>query len=259
MIAFAQNQEEIDIEDLTVPFQTGVAVYDIATNTYYRYNTEQCETRFSPASTFKIPNSLIGLQTGVLTDTSFIIEYDSIKYPIDPEDANKEPYKHWNKAQSLRSAFKLSCVWYYREVAKRIGEEEMRRYIDKLGYGNKDISSGTDNFWLCGSIKISINEQIEILKKLYLNMLDGFSRETMDKVKSLMLYESTENYKLYGKTGYGNCWKDKNIGWYVGFVETKTGPKVFALNLIGSSDMLKDNFRIVLTKRILKKLGFIEY
>jgi beta-lactamase class D len=78
----------------------------------------------------------------------------------------------------LRSAFKLSCVWYYREVAKRIGGEEMRRYIDKLDMAIKIYQAETDNFWLCGSIKISINEQIEILKKLYLNSL-MLSREPL--------------------------------------------------------------------------------
>jgi beta-lactamase class D len=48
------------------------------------------------------------------------------------------------------------------------------------------------------------------------------------------------------------------IGWYVGFVETDTGVKIFAMNiLVNSFSDLQHNFRIELTKKILKELKII--
>ena len=131
--------------------------------------------------------------------------------------------------------------------------------VNDLDYGNKDISSGLDNYWLCGSLLISINEQVEFLKRLYLHQFQGFSDKNIDAVKSIMLYETTPDYKLFGKTGGGDCWDNKVIGWYVGFVETELGTKIFAMNIIVNdfSD-LKSNNRIELTKTILKELKIIK-
>jgi beta-lactamase class D len=134
----------------------------------------------------------------------------------------------------------------------------MKKMVNDLDYGNNDISSGLDTYWLCGSIQISINEQTDFLKRLYLHKLKGFSDKSIDAVKSIMLYESTNDYKLYGKTGGGDCWDNKAIGWYVGFVETNSGTKIFALNIIVNNfGDLKNNFRIELTKKILKELKII--
>jgi beta-lactamase class D len=80
----------------------------------------------------------------------------------------------------------------------------------------------------------------------------------MDAVKSIMLYETTPGYKLYGKTGGGDCWDNKTIGWYVGFVETDSGTKIFAMNIIVNNfGDLRNNFRIELTKKVLRDLKII--
>jgi beta-lactamase class D len=150
-------------------------------------------------------------------------------------------------------------VWYYQELARRLGPERMAKYVDLLEYGNKDISSGVDRFWLCGSMQISINEQIEFLKRLYLHRLNGFSDRSINTVKSIMLFESTPQYKLYGKSGTGDCLEGRFLAWYVGFVETDADTSVFAMNIIVDSfDDLKNNFRIELTKDILKELKVIK-
>jgi beta-lactamase class D len=134
----------------------------------------------------------------------------------------------------------------------------MSKKVNDLDYGNNDISSGLDTYWLCGSIQISINEQIDFLKRLYLHELKGFSDKNIDAVKSIMLYESTPDYKLYGKTGGGDCWDKKTIGWYVGFVETDSGTKIFAMNiLVNNFGDLRNNFRIELTKKVLRDLKII--
>jgi beta-lactamase class D len=199
------------------------------------------------------------LETGVVPNSEFIIKYDSVLHPRDAEMLNIEPFKYWFQDLSLKKAFKYSCVWYYQELAKRIGHERMAKYVTLLDYGNKDISSGDDTFWLCGSMQISINEQIEFLKKLYMHQLNGFSDKSINTVKGIMLYESTPQYKLFGKTGTGDCFEDKFLAWYVGFVETDAGASVFAMNIIVDSfDELKNNFRIELTKTILRELKIIK-
>lgn len=258
-VSFGQKIDTIDLKSFYGNFVGGFSIYDLKTNNYILYNTEHCKKRFSPCSTYKIPNSLIGLETGVIADTGFVIKYDSILHPKDSFNLANEPFKYWYQDLSLKRAFKYSCVWYYQELARRVGQERMRKMVSKLSYGNIDISSGLDSYWLCGSIQISINEQIDFLKKLYLHKLNGFSDKSIDAVKSIMLYETTPDYKLYGKTGGGDCWDNKIIGWYVGFVETESGTKIFAMNIIVNdfSD-LKNNFRIELTKKILKELKIIK-
>jgi beta-lactamase class D len=257
--SFAQIIDTIDLKSYFGVFTGGFSIYDLKTDSCIQYNPEHCKKRFSPCSTFKIPNSLIGLETGVIPDTGFIIKYDSILHPKDPYLLENEPFKFWYQDLSLNRAFKYSCVWYYQELARRVGQEQMKKYVDFLDYGNKDISSGLDNYWICGSMQISINEQIDFLKRLCLHKLNGISDKSIDAVRSIMLYEKTDDYLLYGKTGTGDCWDNKVIGWYVGFVETDLGLKIFAMNIIVNefSD-LKNNFRIELTKKILKELKIIK-
>jgi beta-lactamase class D len=256
---YGQKIDTIDLKPFFGGFVGGFSIYDLQTNKCIQYNPNHCQKRFSPCSTFKIPNSLIGLETGVIPDTGFIIKYDSILHPQNPLQLRNEPFKYWFQDLSLKRAFKYSCVWYYQELARRVGQERMKEKVAELNYGNNDISSGLDTYWLCGSIQISINEQIEFLKRLYLHQLNGYSDKNLNAVKQIMLYETTPEYKLYGKTGGGDCWDDKTIGWYVGFIETNSGTKIFALNiLVHDFSDLKNNFRIELTKKILKDLKIIK-
>ncbi|MFN8256177.1 MAG: penicillin-binding transpeptidase domain-containing protein [Bacteroidales bacterium] len=255
---FGQKKEVIDLKSFYGNFTGGFCIYDIKTDKYIQYNPEHCKIRFSPCSTFKIPNSLIGLETGVIPDTAFVIKYDSIRHPKDANNMETEPFKHWYEDLSLKNAFKYSCVWYYQELARRVGQDKMLELVRSLNYGNKDISGGIDNFWLCSSLEISIDEQVEFLKQFYSEKLAGISTNTTNDVKSIMLYESTPQYKLYGKTGTGDCMDNKVIGWYVGFLETSTGTKIFAMNIIVNNfNDLSRNFRIELTKKVFKKLKFI--
>jgi beta-lactamase class D len=257
--AFGQTIDTVNLKSYFGDHAGGFSVYSFKTDSYIQYNIEHCKKRLSPCSTFKIPNSLIGLETGIAPDSGFIIKYDSVLHPRDADMLNTEPFKYWFQDLSLKKAYKYSCVWYYQELARRIGHVRMERYVNLLDYGNKDISSGDDSFWLCGSIQISINEQIEFLKKLYLHRLNGFSDKSINTVIGIMLYESTPLYKLYGKTGGGACFGGKFLVWYVGFVETDAGTSVFAMNIIVDSfDELKSNFRIELTKNVLRKLKIIK-
>ncbi|MBK7996594.1 MAG: class D beta-lactamase [Blastocatellia bacterium] len=229
---------------------TAFAVYDLQKNSYQRYNEARCNERFSPFSTFKIPNSLIGLETSVVTNVDLTTTWDEEKYPRKNNFSSE-----WNRDHSLRSAFKHSVLWYYRELAKKIGPEKMSNYLTKINYGNHDISGGIDQFWLNSSLQISINEQITFLTALYKNQLP-FSSNTVKNLKEIMLLEETADYKIYAKTGTGFLAENNVLCWLVGFVETKGNTYVFATNL-SDSKIVPPKARVELTKQALKELGVL--
>ena len=249
----------IDLDSIYGSFSGSFVLFDLnAGNSYRVYNDSLCSKRFSPCSTFKITNSLIGIESGVAENEYYLIEYDSINIAPKPCWYTTEPLKHWMQDHTMKSAIKYSVVWYHQELARRIGAEKMEDLLNQISYGNNDISSGIDNFWLCGSLKISAWEQVEFLKKLYNNKLPGFSIETQEIVKKIILYESTDKYKLYGKTGGGDCLDNKVIGWYIGFIETESNTYIFGMNLlVNDYSDFDNNKRIELTKDILRELKII--
>ena len=170
------------------------------------YNKDRCVQRFLPASTFKIFNSLAALESAVAPDDQLLIKWDSIK---------RKP--EWDKDMTMREAFKVSCVPYYQEIARRIGPARMQQYLDTVKYGNMKMEGSIDNFWLNNSLQISADEQTGFLKKLYFNELP-FSERSQRIVKTMMLQEQTPGYNLYYKTGTGQA-GDKTICWIVGFAE----------------------------------------
>ncbi len=198
-------------------------LYDLNNNRYVRYNPERGSERFLPASTFKIMNSLIGLETGVIPDENYVIAWDGTPYEIPA----------WNQDHSLKTAFQNSVVWYFVELARRVGKEKIQQYVDEVGYGNQDISGQSEAFWLYGNLRISADEQVEFLKRLYQEDLP-FSQRSMRIVKEIMLLETTSTYKLSGKTGAGQA-GGLNIGWFVGYVEKDGNVFFFATNIESES------------------------
>lgn len=238
------------------PFPAGAFVlYDLKRDRYVRYNEARCRERFSPFSTFKIPNSLIGLDTGVIPDAEFVIKWDEKKYPA--SDRDTLPFSAWWQDQTLRTAFKRSVVWYYRELALKVGERRMKEYVDKLDYGNEDASGPLNGFWLGSSLKISADEQVEFLKRLYKEELPVSKRSTAI-VKEIMTLEETPDYKLSGKTGGGPLGENRFLGWFVGFLETKEGAYLFATEIEGPTYLSVRDERIAVTKRILAGLGHMK-
>lgn len=224
-------------------------LYDLNEKKYTSYNPERCEMSFSPASTFKIFNSLVALETGVVTDSSFVIRWDSIQ----------RFYPPWNQDQSLQSAFKYSAVWYYQEVARRIGQERMKKYIEQEGFGNMDISGDIDVFWLESSLKISPEQQMDFLIKLYNNKLRSFSQRSQKIVKDIMLDPDTSAYKLRSKTGSAGT--DTNYqGWYVGWIEKADNVYFFVTHFEAPSAdfQLHGKRRKEITMDILRELGVLE-
>lgn len=220
---------------------------DLNKNNYLLCNREQFHQSFIPASTFKICNSLIGLETGVISDADFVIPWDSVARPVTA----------WNRDHNLRSAFQNSAVPYYQEVARRVGGESMKQWLDKSHYGNADTSGGIDRFWLDGGLRITPAQQVDFLKRLYLGELP-FSKRSMDIVKDIMIARDTLGVLLRAKTGWSEQ-DAKQIGWYVGYLERK-GNVYFFSNCIQSSESPFPDFagaRIVITYKILADLALV--
>lgn len=191
-------------------------LFDPQENKYSIYNDSLVDVGFTPASTFKICNSLIGLETGVIKDENFVL----------PWDKKVRKNTSWNADTDLKSAIKNSTVWYYQELARRVGGERMKYWLDTLQYGTCDTSGGIDQFWLRGGLKITPRQQIEFVQKLYHRTLP-MSPRSMDIVNQILFVNDTLGYELYAKTGWG-FQDNTDIGWYVGFAKTKKGIYYFA-------------------------------
>ena len=157
----------------------------------------------------------------------------------------------------MTEAFKVSCVPYYQEVARRIGKDTMKYWIDSLGYGNKDISGPIDSFWLNNHLKISPDEQLGLVKRLYFDQLP-FRKSVQQMVRNVMLQEDSTTYKLSYKTGWGFDENHNGIGWVVGWIEENQHVFPFVLNIEGPPGTDMKTIRLNILKGILKKQGFFE-
>ena len=223
-----------------------ILIYNQNENLYMGYNLERCNIAFCPASTFKIPNTLIALECGIATmETVF-------KW-----NGEKQMLPSCEKDMTIKEAFKVSAVPVYQEIARNIGIEKMKYYTQLFNYGNLDISSeNVDNFWLEGESGITQYQQVYFLQKLY-NLQLPVSKSAMISTKEIMHYETTDNYTISGKTGWA-VWQNENITWFVGFVETIDNVYFFATNIAPNENTDMNTFgriRIELTKDIFKELN----
>lgn len=216
-------------------------------------NEKRANLQLSPFSTFKVANSLIALDLGVIKETTQTLTYNKVAYPKQAWWPSVWTLPHYD----LTTAFKFSMVAIYRQLAMDIGENNMQTYLRTMDYGNQDISSGLDNFWLNGSMKISAVEQIEFLKNVYYNK-HAFNEQAIDKLKSIMLTETTPNYRLFAKTGAGKTSDGVMLGWYVGFVENSSGVHFFAFNFDSPSYREMKAKRIEVVRNHLKRANIIE-
>lgn len=218
------------------------------------YNMTLDTTRFTPASTFKIVNALIGIETGKITDEKMVIKWDGVKRVFPGGDTATD----WNQDLDFTKAFKLSAVPYFQEVARRIGKDTMKHWLDTLHYGNMQIGNHIDSFWLDNSLKISADEQLGLVKRLYFDQLP-FQKRTQQIVRDVMLQEDNTLYKLSYKTGWGFDELQNNIGWVAGWIEENSHPYFFCL-LVKSPDAKTDikTARLSILKNILRQQGFFE-
>ena len=134
-------------------------------------NAARASTAYIPASTFKIPNALIGLETGVIKDERQVFKWDG----------KPRAMKQWERDLTLRGAIQVSAVPVFQQIAREVGEMRMQKYLNSFSYGNANIGGGIDKFWLEGQLRISAVNQVIFLESLYLNKL------TVSKVNQLIV------------------------------------------------------------------------
>lgn len=219
-------------------------LYDLNSKEFKYYNKLRADSAYTPASTFKILNSLIALETKVISNENEVIKWDG----------TDRGWSKWNQDQSMKSAIAVSCVWFYQELAGRIGKTEMKKWIHKIGYGNELMGANIDNFWFEGDLKISAKEQVAFLEGLINNNLP-FKQKNQETVKKIMITDSTEHYIIHSKTGLGGR-RNPQIGWLIGYIEKAKRIWIFAMNM----DILKNKdakLRKKITYEVLKKEGLI--
>ncbi len=239
-------------------------VYDNTHDQVFVYNLERASKRVSPASTFKIVNSLIALETNIAPDVDYLIKWDGIT----------RWNERWNQDLDMKAAFEYSAVPYYQALAKKIGRDTMQHFLDTLRYGNKNIGDSIHTFWLDESLLVSPDEQVGFLKRLYFDKLP-LSKRSQRLVRSLMLRDKNDEYKLSYKTGTHDNGKnyichlvgylekiEKQKNVETGQSETNYRPYFFALSFettdknIDLQQSVED--RVAITKAIFRDLEIIK-
>jgi beta-lactamase class D len=163
---------------------------------------------YLPASTFKIPNALIGLETGVITGESHLFRWDG----------QKRELADWNQDLDLGGALKVSCVPCFQQVARGIGAGRMRDWVHRFGYGNEDVSGPIDGFWLeGGKLRISPRQQVEFVHRSLAGELP-VKPEHVALVWRLLEIERVGDSVFRGKTGL-SVQDGRAVGWLVGYAE----------------------------------------
>lgn len=197
-----------------------ILIYDESINTFYSNHFRRANTAYLPASTFKIPNSIIALETGIIEDENTLFKWDGKNRLMDI----------WEKDMNFKEAYQLSCVPCYQDIARNVGEKRMKEYLERLDFGKMQVDSNNlDEFWLQGASSISSFEQIDFLQRLNQSQLP-ISKKTESVMKKIMLLEQHDNYQLRGKTGWSIA-DDKNLGWFVAILESQGKTYYLATNV----------------------------
>lgn len=227
---------------------SGVMVlYDLNQKIIYSNDFQEASIARIPASTFKIPNTLIGLETGVIDPESTLFVWDN----------QPRALKNWEQDLTIRDAFHYSCVPCYQEVARKIGVSAMKNYLAQFEYGNMVIdSTSIDSFWLSGPSSISALEQIHFLVRFQKNQL-GLSDKTNDSALRIMIIEQDNGYTLRGKTGLSTA-DGMTVGWFVGFVESEKDLVFFATQVQPGPGLSREDFissRVDVTRKALQLIN----
>lgn len=210
------------------------------------------DSAYTPASTFKIINSLIGLETGVVANDSAILKWDGIA----------RGRSECEKDLFMVDAFRISCPPWFQELARRIGEKNMQHYLDTVGYAAKKtrftIQNNLDTFWLNNAATVTADEQLGLIKKLYFDQLP-FQKRTQQLVRKMMLMENNANYSMGYKTGWGTTPAGNQIGWVIGWIEENQHPYFFVLQVESTDKAIAmRTARMNILTGCLQQLGFMQ-
>lgn len=210
-----EDKEQRDISELVAsegvdPVTSALLIVRLEDGVEWVSGGSRIEARYSPASTSKIPHTLIALETGYADGPDTFFKWDGTQRFFDA----------WNQDQTVASAYSISAVCVYQQIARDLGHETMSDWIRQFEYGNRNIGSIDDltTYWLRGLLEISACEQIQFLSKLASGDLP-LKPQTLGLGKQIMHAEKGEDWTLYAKTGWWSDGENVDIGWYVGWLE----------------------------------------
>ena len=245
--AHAITQDRSDL--LAVFKEHGVdgafALYDVATDTVTTVNAARAARRYVPASTFKIANSLIAIEVGVVKDENEIIPYGG----------KPQPFKAWERDMPMREAIAASAVPIYQELARRIGLGRYHHWLERLSYGNRTTGGALETFWLDGPLEISAIEQTRFVAELAQQKL-SMSARSQAIVRDILRLETAGSRTLYGKTGWRFS-STPQLGWWTGWVEDGGKLSSFAINIDMPSPETDAKKRIGIGRIMLNRLGVL--
>ena len=225
---FHEENKDITYIDLNSEFNEykgSFVLYDSDNDTWTIYNKDAALEQITPNSTYKIYDALLGLESGIITPEHSKMTWSGEDYPFDA----------WKSDHDLSSAMHSSVNWYFQNIDNIVGMDNVKSYLQDIGYGNQQTSNDTDLYWTDFSLKISPIEQVELLKKFYHNTF-GFSDNNINAVKNAILIASTPDGTLSGKTGTGRVDGQDTNGWFIGYIEKSGHVYYFATNIQGSSN-----------------------
>ena len=239
----SENVSYVDLSSYFGRYDGSFVIYDLENDAWSIHNAAHASLRVSPDSTYKIFDALFGLEEGVITPEDSLIAWNGENYP----------FATWNADQTLHSAMNASVNWYFQAVDEQLGSAVLHNYMQKIGYGNRNMNSTFSTYWLESSLKISPVEQVELLTKLQSNSF-GFAPENINAVKDAICLSTSSSGTLYGKTGTGRVDGQDVNGWFIGFVEVSDNTYFFATN-IGADDGASGSNASKITLSILSDMN----
>lgn len=208
------------------PKTSTLVLYRLEDQRTWISNPDRAQIRFPPASTSKIPHTLIALETATVSGPDEVFAWDGVRRLTDS----------WNETQDLASAYKRSTVWIYQAVTPRIGSAALHEWLAAFGFGNADTGAPNEvsDYWLKGPLAVSAEEQAAFLAHLARRTLP-LSAYTYERAVPMMVAGSGSGWTLYAKTGWKSVEGETDIGWHVGWLEQTAGEApgtyVFAFNM----------------------------
>jgi beta-lactamase class D len=231
-----------------------MVILDQTEQSFIILNEKRAAVQYSPFSTHKIPHSIIVLEAGLVPSIDSPLYWDKETYP-------QEDWwpKSWMGNHTLRSAIRVSLVPAYRDLARKAGTEMMKDYLHRFSYGNADLSSGLDGYWLNGSLKISAMEQVYFLRAFYHDQL-GLKRSTTQGVKEILVRDQTAEFIISYKTGTGiiDYESGRALAWLVGYIEKNESVYFFAFNMHAANFEEAVAERLDTAMSIFKQAGLMD-